>query len=272
MENRASLKICALGSLYNGERPNYLYDCLNSLRNQTLKIPIILVIDGPISKSLEEVLASFKDLKIRLIRNKINRGLSYSLQSALNLISNEFEYAIRFDSDDINSKKRFEVLAEFLKGSNVDLLSSHMHEIDEAGKIFSKRVVPISHKSIKKRIPYRNPINHPASAFKISSVKSVKGYQEMPFFEDWYLWIRMINAGFKAANIDDYLVFFRATDEMLYRRYGFPYLKNEAYFFKRRAKEKLINPFENWLAFFLRVLPKPLGFNFFKKIYFFIRN
>ena len=62
------------------------------------------------------------------------------MQSALNLISNEFEYAIRFDSDDINSKKRFEVLAEFLKGSNVDLVSSHMHEIDEAGKFFQNEL------------------------------------------------------------------------------------------------------------------------------------
>ena len=142
-----------------------------------------MVIDGPISKELEETLILYKDLNIRLIRNIENLGLSAALQKALNAIKDEYDYVIRFDSDDINDPKRFEIIVNFFTSYDVDLLSSHMHEIDENGDIFSKRDVPVGQNKIKRKFPYRNPINHPASAFRLTSVISVGGYKEMPFLK-----------------------------------------------------------------------------------------
>lgn len=266
------LKICALGALYHGDKPQYLNDCLKSLRSQTLRIPIILVVDGPIPIQLEEVLLLFDDLNMKLIRNTNNQGLSNALQLALNSICGEFEYAIRFDADDINAERRFEVTRDYLLMSNADLVSSHMKEIDENNKVFSAREVPIGAGRIIKKLPYRNPINHPAAAFRVSSVLAVGGYKEMPFFEDWYLWTRMLHAGFKIENIDDFLVSFRATDAMVSRRYGIAYVKHEANFFLRRSKEKLINPIENWLAFLARLAVKAFGFRAFKFFFYWIRK
>ena len=266
------IKICALGALYHGDKPEYLHDCLKSLRRQTLKIPIILVIDGPISNQLEEVLVLFDDLDMRLIRNPINQGLSTALQLALNCIVDQFEYAIRFDADDINADRRFEVTRDYLLMRDVDLVSCHMHEIDEEGRVFSARVVPIGFDCIRGKFPYRNPINHPAAAFKVSSVLAVGGYREMPFFEDWYLWIRMFKAGFKIENMDDYLVYFRATDDMVARRFGLAYMKHEINFFFRRSKENLINPVENWFALSIRIGVKLFGFGFYKRIFYLIRK
>ena len=266
------IKICALGALYHGDKPKYLHDCLKSLRSQTLKIPLILVVDGPISIQLEEVLVLFDDLDMRLIRNAKNQGLSTALQLALNCIGDEFEYAIRFDADDINADRRFEVTRDYLLMSDVDLVSCHMKEIDANGTVFSARAVPIGADRIRKKLPYRNPINHPAAAFRVSSVLAVGGYQEMPFFEDWYLWTRMFKAGFEIANIDDYLVSFRATDDMVARRFGLGYMKHEANFFLRRSKENLINPFENWFAWSIRFGVKIFGFGFYKKIFYLIRR
>lgn len=265
-------KICALGALYHGESSEYLHSCLVSLQDQTIKIPIVLVIDGPITSDLEAVLEKFDSLGIRFIRNPVNKGLSYALQSGLDLIRNEFDYAIRFDSDDINLPNRFEKLLRYISKHNPDLVSSHMHEINEENEVFSERKVPIGYDKIAKKLPYRNPINHPASAFKISSVFAAGGYQEMPFFEDWYLWIRMFHAGFKIENIDDFLVSFRATDAMVARRYGLSYLKHEFNFFHRRSKDKLINPIENMLAFLARLAVKALGFKIYKQVFYWIRK
>ena len=233
------IKICALGALYHGDKPEYLKESLRSIRNQTLKIPIILVIDGPIPKELENILMEFDELDIRFIRNARNEGLSVALQLGLDLICDEFEYVIRFDSDDINIDLRFELLRDYLTRFDVDLVSSHMYEIDERGVHFSERIVPIGSQNIRNRLPFRNPINHPASAFKIKSVMAVGGYREMPFFEDWYLWIRMSRAGYKIENIDEFLVEFRATDEMVARRYGLSYVKHELNFFIEEAKRNL---------------------------------
>ena len=266
------IKVCALGALYDGDNPRYLHHCLKSLRSQTLAIPIILVVDGPISIQLEEVLVFFDDLDMRLIRNPDNQGLAAALQLALNCIGDEFEYAIRFDADDINAPNRFEKLQMFISENMPDLVSSHMHEIDEIDEVFSERKVPIHTRDIKRKLSYRNPINHPASAFKISAVQASGGYREMPFFEDWYLWTRMSHAGYKIENIDEFLVEFRATDEMVARRYGLAYVKHELNFFLRRSNEKLINPIENWLAFLARLTVKAFGFKAYKKVFYWIRK
>ena len=68
----------------------------------------------------------------------------------------------------------------------------------------------------------------------------------MPFFKDWYVWTQMFKAGFQIANIDDYLVFFRTTDDTV--RISLGHMKHEVSFFLRRIKENLINPFENWFS------------------------
>jgi len=274
-ENNLSLeeiKICALGALYHGDRPEYLRSCLKSLRDQTLKIPIIMVVDGPISGELEDVLKEFDDLGMELIRNAKNGGLANALQLGINLIALEYEYAIRFDADDVNVNHRFEAIRNYFIATKVDLVSSHMKEMDENGVIFSERVVPVGAAQVRKMIPYRNPINHPASAFKISSVIAVGGYRDMAFFEDWYLWARMLNAGCTVDNIDEHLVNFRATDDMVARRYGLSYVKNEAIFFLRRGEEGLVNPFENLAAFTARLMVKMFGFTAYKNIFYWIRK
>lgn len=269
---KKNLKICALGALYHGDQPSYLHDCLCSIEKQTLRMPIFIAIDGPIPIELENVLDDFSDLNIVTFRFAVNRGLALTLRSAINKLSSDYDYAIRFDADDINLENRFSRLHEYLLKNDVDLISSHMIEIDEDGNVFSERTVPIGYNKIAKNLPYRNPINHPASAFKISSVLAAGGYQEMPFFEDWYLWIRMFHAGFKIENIDDFLVSFRATDVMVARRYGLSYVKYELNFFHRRSKEKLINPIENWLAFLARLAVKGFGFKAYRKVFYWIRK
>jgi hypothetical protein len=82
----------------------------------------------------------------------------------------------------------------------------------------------------------------------------------------------MHKAGCKICNIDDYLVSFRATNEMVARRFGWAYIKHETNFFYRRGCEKLINPFENLLSYTIRLLTKIFGFKIYKKIFFLIRK
>ena len=268
----SAIKFCALGALYNGDKEEYLDKCLTSIANQTLKLPIYIVIDGPINNDLESKLAEYAFLNITFLKLEENYGLAIALAHGVNFLKANYDYAIRFDSDDINMPNRFENLCNYIEQFQPDLVSSHMYEVDENDMIFSERKVPIEDFKIKQTIAYRNPINHPASAFKISSVIASGGYKEMPFFEDWYLWSRMFNKGYKIENIDDFLVSFRATDAMVSRRYGLDYVKHEARFFSSRSSENLINPIKNWSAFLLRLAVKVFGFGVYKKIFFWIRR
>ena len=53
-------KFCALGSLYNGETPSNLRQSLESVFSQSSPVPVILVIDGPISEDLEKIVREFE--------------------------------------------------------------------------------------------------------------------------------------------------------------------------------------------------------------------
>jgi glycosyltransferase involved in cell wall biosynthesis len=268
----SSYKFCALGALYNGEEVKYFDLCLKSLSGQTIKIPIFIVIDGFIRNELEGVLNKYEHLNIVLFRKNKNEGLAKALQYGLEILHEDYDYVIRFDSDDINREERFQKIREFCIEYKPDLVSSHMLEIDNDGKVFSQRKVPYSSSEIEKMIAYRNPINHPASAFKLNAVLAVGGYKNMPFFEDWYLWLRLFKKGGSILNIDEYLVFFRATDEMVARRFGLNYMKHEAYFFFIRSQENLVHPLKNWFFFIIRCLVKCFGFKFYKKLFFWIRR
>lgn len=122
-------KFSALGSVYKGDKAEYLKVALESLQNQTLcASEIILVKDGPVSKQIDEVIASFDDLlPIKVIEIKENVGLGRALKIGLSKCSNEI--IARFDSDDINRLNRFELqIKEIISDYAIDLVAGHISE------------------------------------------------------------------------------------------------------------------------------------------------
>ena len=189
------------------------------------------MVDGAIGAELEEVISNFSALQIEYLRRPHNEGLATALQFGLVTLRARFDYVIRFDSDDINRRDRFEKMINLVDEHRPDLCSAQMNEIDGNGHRFSQRQVPTSESKIKQWIAFRNPINHPAAVIKIEPALSVGGYTDMPYFEDWYLWERMMGAGYKVMNSDEFLVDFRATEEMVRRRFGSKYRSFERMFF-----------------------------------------
>ena len=115
-------KFCALGSLYQGEKPRNLRVALQSLLNQSLAVPVVLVIDGPISSELRDVVKQFANQIYRIIELPENVGLGPALNEGIKIIDNEFDYLIRFDTDDINASQRFETLIGAIERSRACLL------------------------------------------------------------------------------------------------------------------------------------------------------
>ena len=226
---------CALGALYDGDNPKYFERALVSVLNQTKRIPICLVLDGPISPALETVVERHADDIEHIIRLQKNEGLGRALQFSTEAMSSHFDYAIRFDSDDINHENRFELLIDAIEKENFDLLGSHMFECngDKLEHVINERKVPLTQKDIVSRIRWRNPFNHPSVVFRIEAVIAAGNYENVPYFEDWYLWAKMVVNKAKVGNVDRTLVNFRFDERMLERRRGLQYLKHEFYFYKK---------------------------------------
>ena len=207
--------------VYHNDKPDDFGTALESLLNQTVPTDdIVLVIDGPISGELAEVVTRFIDdyPQIHPIWLPDNVGQGRAFNQALPLCRHEI--VLRMDADDISAPNRAEKQLEFLQDHpEVDLVSTALAEFSGTpDQIKTIKRVPTAHQQIVRYARRWNPINQPSAAFKKSAVLDVGGYQHFPRHEDYHLWVRMLAAGKIAANIDEPLLYYRLSPENLDRR------------------------------------------------------
>ena len=70
---------------------------------------------------------------------------------------------------------------------------------------FNGKKNPLMHEQISRRLKYRNPFNHQTVLFKKSVLKA-GNYKDVPFFEDYYLWVRMKTKSSIFGNLNKILV------------------------------------------------------------------
>ena len=100
-----------------------LFLAVKSIINQSFKNWTLLILDdGSTDNSLEKI-NNLTEERIKIFKNKINKGISYRLNQGIKLSNTK--YIARMDSDDIAFPDRFEKQFKFLeKNKNIDLLSS----------------------------------------------------------------------------------------------------------------------------------------------------
>lgn len=243
-------------SVYAGDNANYYKRALYSVTNQTL-LPseIVIVNDGPLSESLYEVQNNFiKQCAIKCVVYPIpkNVGLGEALRRGLEQCN--YCWVARMDSDDISRSNRFELQMEFLtKHPDAALIGGFIEEFDE--ETTRLRKVPIDDYGIQKRISWRNPFNHVTVMMNRSKVMSVGSYRSCEYFEDYYLWARMLNAGFKLYNMPVVLVDVRVGSDMIGRRHGWIYVRSEWNILKKLYK---LNIVKSDTGFLLRLILKSI--------------
>lgn len=250
-----------LMSVYHKESLENLKISLCSILNQTIESNNIVVVeDGPLNKQMSLYLNNMKDKypQIVLVKLSENVGLSRALNEGLKYCNNEI--IMRMDSDDYSEINRAEKLLEsFEEFRDVDCIGSHVVEFrDNVDNIIFKKEVPLNHDSIVKKMKRRNSINHPSVAYKKTAIEDVGGYKDLPFNEDYYLWVRMILRGHKFLNIDDYLVRMRVNNNFYDRRKGKSYYENQKKLFEYMRGEGFITKQEYNYNVMIRYITKVL--------------
>lgn len=209
-------------SVYNKENPNYFKTSIESMLNQTIMPEqIVIVKDGKLTDELDEVIKYYESINPELftiVSLKKNVGLGKALNEGLKKCRNEL--VARMDTDDISVRKRCELqIREFTKNEQLSIVGGIIDEFyEDPKKIISSRVVPLNHKEILKFSRRRNPFNHPTVMYKKSAVLNCGGYGDYRRNQDFDLFVRMLNNGHIALNIDKPLVLFRANQNYLKRR------------------------------------------------------
>ena len=203
-----------LMSVYKNDDPAFLKIALDSIYDkQTVKPDeIVVVFDGPLNEKLYEVLEDFKEGKEFVVKydpQEINRGLGEALR-----IGSEYctcDYILRMDSDDISDMHRFERQILYVENHpEVDVLGTDIAEFNQTpNEDMRVRSCPENHNDIVNMGKRRNPMNHVTVCMKKSALEKCGGYKTLLLLEDYYLWLNMIAAGCKLANIHESLVYVR---------------------------------------------------------------
>lgn len=234
-------------SIYKNEKPEYLKQALDSILNQTLLADEILIVkDGlltpELDKTLDEYAAKYKTIKF--LEFKENRGLGLALRDGVLACKNEI--IARMDTDDVSKFDRFEKQLNYLEQhKDIALLGTWIEEFDKNSmKPKSNSILPITHDEIVKFAKRRNPFRHVSVIFKKSSVISSGNYRHFLWFEDYDLWIRMLQKGYKTANLPEVLLSVRENKKMYERRGGLQYFKQDIKFERFLLRIGYINSFE----------------------------
>ena len=204
-----------LMSVYKNDNPAFLKLALESIYEKQTRKPdeIVIVFDGPIPDALNDVLNAFRIGKENVVfyyPQEINRGLGEALRIGSEKCTGD--YILRMDSDDISDPERFAKQIAYVESHpEIDALGTDIAEFQVSENEENKRVrvCPPDHDSIVKMGKKRNPMNHVTACIKRSTLEKCGGYKTLLLLEDYYLWLNMIAAGCKLANINESLVYVR---------------------------------------------------------------
>lgn len=233
-----------LMSVYHKEKPEYLKQAIESIQAQTLSTnDFVLVCDGQLNEPLDSVIAAKQQEmgeSLHVVRLAKNGGLGNALNEGIEHCKNEL--VAWMDSDDIAYPDRCEKqIAVFNTHPEVSICSGIVEEFtSDPYTIDAKRVPPETNAEIVEFAKKRNPFNHPCVMYKKSAVEAGGSYQDFYLLEDYYLWLRMLMAGYQGYNIQEPLLHMRAGSDMYLRRAGWKYAKTQAKLFKFMKQQGFI--------------------------------
>lgn len=254
-------------SVYKKEQPQYLSQALASIWYEQVLKPsqIVLVKDGPLTPELDAEIMCWKE-ELGEVLTLVTLSRNVGLAEALNqgLLYCQHDIVARMDTDDIAMPERFELQVAFMNANPEVAVSSGF--IEEWNSDFSKKLssrsLPLKYEDIVDFAKMRSPISHPACIYRKSLILKVGGYPDI-YPEDHLLWVRVLQAGYKIANIPHVLLRMRTGDDFITRR-GYNFLKGELKSYCIMYESKFLSLNELIKASILRVLVR-LSPDFFKK-------
>ncbi|MBE6138497.1 MAG: glycosyltransferase [Firmicutes bacterium] len=226
MKKKEQTLVSIIMGIYNCG--NYLESSIESIINQTYNNwELIMCDDGSKDNTLKIAQKYEKQYpkKIKVIKNKQNMGLNYTLNHCLEYASGD--YIARQDGDDISLPERLEKEMEFLQQHpEYSLVSSNMIFFDENGDWGeSKNFGEVKKENFIKG----SPICHAPCIMKREALLSVGGYSvdsKLLRVEDYHLWFKFYINGYKCYNLSESLYKMR-DDSNAFKRRNFKNRINE---------------------------------------------
>lgn len=202
--------VSVLMSTYN--RYDFLRESVESILNQTYSnLELIVVLEFcENQEKIEQILNSYHDKRIRIIKNKEKLGFPRSLNVGFDLAKGK--YVARMDDDDISLPQRLEKQVEFMEENpEIGACGTRAEFFMYASGVFE--YIPTDPEDVKVKMLSFSTICHPSIMMRKKSFDQYNlRYDPDYFTEDYELWSRAIKY-FKIANLDEILLMYRASKQ-----------------------------------------------------------
>ena len=219
--------ISVLLSVYNDDKN--IKTSIDSILSQSYKNIELLVMDDCSTDKTYDILKDIKDRRLRIFRNKDNKGLTKSLNILIK--KSKGQILARQDSDDISLPTRLEVQFENLHNLQLDGCTTRAYIKN------SKRSIPrLSHLlPLSFVIKYKNPFIHGTLMVKKSAVIEVGMYDEnIIYAQDYKLFIELLKKNYKIKILKKKLYILNMENNISSLR-----KEEQQYFFKKIQKGNL---------------------------------
>ena len=194
---------------YNHEK--YVKETIESIINQTYKNIELIVIDDGSKDNSVQVIQEMADKHGFTFVHRPNKGLSATLNEGIRLSKGKYFSAIA--SDDILMLEKIEKQVTFME-ANPEYGMCYGKIVYFEDTIEKTSEYPNSNKEgwvFDDLLNYGCFIPAPSTFIKKEVFKSVGGYDESLWIEDWDMWLR-ISKKYKIGFINEYFAFYRRHD------------------------------------------------------------
>lgn len=204
-------EISVLLPVYNCEK--YIGLAIQSMLDQTFtNFELIILNDGSTDNTLAEI-NKFNDKRIVLL-DKVNEGITATLNKGIDVAKGK--YIARMDGDDISMPERLQKQYDFMETHpDITLTDTLVIKIDEEGKETKKefRESFENWKDYKKKFIRGTDIFHPTIMIKGNVLRKYR--YTAKYYEDYFLFLLLINDGHKFYKIPEYLLCYRESENSI---------------------------------------------------------
>jgi glycosyltransferase involved in cell wall biosynthesis len=174
---------------YNEER--YIAEAIQSILGQSFTDFEFIIINDGSTDSTEQIITSFKDPRIRYIKNEQNLRLIASLNKGIGLAKGR--YVARMDADDISMPDRLKEQVLFMEANPDVGLSGAQLEV--FGKETGTMQYPLDHEAIKLHLLITSAFGNNVVIFRKALQEKYNlwfesGYLHAEDYKCWTQWIR----------------------------------------------------------------------------------
>ena len=173
----------------------FVQDCIRSVIDQTYQnIELIIIDDGSNDNSVEKIQELFNQCKARFTRFEFryrpNKGLSETLNEALEWCQGEYYSAIA--SDDMMLSNKTQLQVEHLHRNKACVAVFGGYDlINETNETLLTNVGENKIYSFEEILMHNHELPAPTQMIVLTVLKRIEGYTKGIIIEDWYMWLKL---------------------------------------------------------------------------------